>query len=107
MNVNYTDSVKDWREGFPLAQQATKRLEEVLGQSAKLVSAEWDRTEDEKGRALFLLRLKDFTGEVSRKLAPDDLRSSARTSFRMHQLWGNLLQVRNQRLLDDLTGTEG
>lgn len=102
MNVTYSESVRQWGDGFTLAQQGTKRLEEALGSSAGQATAEWDRTEDEKGRALFTLRLRDFTGEVTTRLAPDDLRSQALASSRMYVLWAHLLQIRNQKHLDGL-----
>ena len=104
MRVTITDRVKHIPEGFGLVQHATERLEEVLGQSTGLVSAEWDRSEDEKGRTLYTLRLNDFTGEVVARFAPDELRSSAQTDFRIYRLWGDLLQARNQKQLESLTG---
>ncbi len=109
MNVTYSESVRQWGEGLTLAQQGTKRLEEVLGPSAGLATAEWDRAEDDKGRALFTLRLRDFTGEVTRRFPPDELRSSSLTSFHMYRLWGDLQQIHLQKQLDDLMrrGTNG
>jgi hypothetical protein len=105
MNINYTDRVKKWDEGFPLVQQATNRLQEILGEDAGLVTGEWDRTEDEKGRTLLTLRLKDATGEVVGKIELDELRSRAETSFRLHSLWGDLLHAQNVKRLKDLNGT--
>ena len=93
MNIKYTDNVKQWVEGYPLVQQATNRLKEVLGESAGLVTGEWDRTEDEKGRAVATLRLRDPNGEVVRKFTPDELRSPAQTAFGLYQLWGRLIQA--------------
>lgn len=105
MNVEFDDSVKQWGEGYTLAQQATKRLESVLGPSASTVEAMWTRTEDDRGRVVLTLQLGDHTGYVAGKFAPDELRSAAQTSFRMHRLWGDLLQTRNERHLAELTGT--
>ena len=102
MNVEYSDGVRQWAEGFTLAQQGTQRLEEVLGPAAGLATARWDRTEDEKGRALFTLHLRDFTGEVTRRVPLDELRSSALTSFHMYRLWGDLHLIHLQKQLADL-----
>jgi hypothetical protein len=107
MIVKYAESVKQWGEGYTLAQQGTRRLDEVLGPSAAMATVEWDRGEDEKGRTLLTLRLSDFSGEVTARFAPDELRSSAQTSFRLNLLWGHLLQIRNQKQLEKLTGTGG
>lgn len=107
MNVKYTDKVTQWDEGFNLIQQGTRRLEEVLGPAAPLVSAEWDRIKDENGRELIALRLKqDSVGEVIGKFDLKDLRSKAMTAFHLNSLWGNLIQMRIQNLFDDLTGGE-
>src|SRR5207253_902874 len=60
MNVTYAEKAKQWPEGLLLIQKATEQLEDVLGSSASLVSAVWDRTEDSKGRTLYSLRISDF-----------------------------------------------
>ena len=46
MNVTYSDKARLTGEDFKLLQQASNRLEEILGKSAPRVSAEWDRQED-------------------------------------------------------------
>src|SRR4051812_15049449 len=94
-SVTYSEKAKEEKEGHALLQKATARLEEVLGPSAGLVSAAWDRTQDERGRVLYTLRLSDFTGEVFAAFTPDELRSSAHLRSRLLDLWGDLLQVRS------------
>src|SRR5438105_4915784 len=106
MNIRYTDSVRQWGEGYTLAQQATTRLADILGPSPGPVTGEWDRAEDDKGCALLTLRLKDSTAEVLGTFAPDELRSSAQTAFRLHRLWGELLHARNVKHLEALTTAE-
>ena len=64
MNVSYSDRARQWGEGEVLLRQATKRLEQVLGKSAGLISAEWDRTNDERGRLVYTLKLSDSSGSV-------------------------------------------
>jgi hypothetical protein len=107
MNINYSDDVRRWAEIFPLVQKATNRLEEILGSSAGMVSGEWDRIQDEKGRDLLTLRLKDFTGEAVGRFVPDELRSASQTSFRLRRLWGDLLLIGSHKQLEKLTGSGG
>ncbi len=105
MNVTYSDKARQWGEGYTLLQHATKRLEEVLGQSAGGVKAEWDRREDAQGRVVYNLRLSDWTGSVSEDFSPDELQSGSHMRVRLHQVWGELLQARSHRQLQELMGS--
>lgn len=108
MKIKYSDKLQEWSEGYDLARQATHRLEDdVLGPSAGLVSGSWDRMVDEHGRPLLTLHLEDHTGSVNGRFALDELRSTNQTTFRLHRLWGDLLQVRNEHQLGVLMGTAG
>lgn len=102
MKVIYTDKAKQRGEEYPLLQQASQRLEEIVGPSADSVTAEWDRTEDGRGRMLYTLRISDWTGSATAALAPDELRSTVNLRHRLLQLWGDLLQIRNQYQLQKL-----
>jgi hypothetical protein len=102
MTVTYTDKARQWGEGYVLLQQATKRLEEVLGESAGLVSAEWDRSQDTRRRILYTLKLSDFTGQVSANFAPDELESPSHMRFCLLGLWGDLLQKRSDEQVKKL-----
>ena len=101
MNVKYTDETKQPGEALGLLQQATQRLAEVLGSSAEVVNAEWDRGQDERGRPLYTLRLSDFTGAVSARFDPDELRSP-NLRGRFLGLWGDLLQIRSDHQVKKL-----
>jgi len=100
--IRFGDALQEFSEEFALARNASEILPEILGPSASLVEAEWGLENDLKGRALITLRLKDFTGEVVGKFAPDELRSPSQTSFRLYRLWGDLLQVQNEMQLKAL-----
>jgi len=102
MIVTYSDKAKQCGEEYVLLQQATMLLEGVLGPSASLVTVEWDRREDSQGRILYPLRLSDWTGAVSASFAPDELRSPSHMRVRLYRLWGDLLQVRNHKLLQEM-----
>lgn len=95
MNVKYAANAQQGEEGYSLIQQATRRLEEILGPSAELATAEWDRVADKMSRSLYRLTLKDFTGQVSTEFAPEELRNSLHMHVRLYRLWGDLLQHRS------------
>jgi hypothetical protein len=109
-SVKYGYGIRQAGELLTLAAQANRVLAEVLGASAGLVSAEWDRTADTRMATVVTLRISDSTGSVTGTFAPDDLRSYPVLRNRLYRLWGDLLQVRNHQLLQELgagTGREG
>jgi phosphoribosylglycinamide formyltransferase-1 len=107
MNVTYSDGVKERGERYELLQQATKGLEEVLGPAAASAKAEWDRTEDPKGRTLYTLRVSDWTGSAAASFAPEELTSATHMRVRLHHLWGDLLGARSRKQLQELMETNG
>jgi hypothetical protein len=102
MKAIYDESLRQADELFMLAQQATRRLEEVLGRSGDPVTAEWGRTTDEQGRPVVTLRLSDWAGTVMARFSPAELTHADTLGARLHRLWGDLLQVRSHRQLDKL-----
>jgi len=109
-SVGYGYGIRQAGDLLTLAAQANRALSEVIGASAGLVAAEWDRTEDMRGRPLITLRLSDHTGAVTGTFAPDELRSYPALRNRLYRLWGDLLQVRNHQQLQELgvgSGREG
>jgi hypothetical protein len=104
--VTYQDRLKEWGAGLSAARQATRCLEEVLGRHAEEVSAEWDRSEDARGRSMIALQLSDFAGSVTAIYQPEELASSPQMRERLYRrfysLWGDLLQIRSHKLLDNL-----
>ena len=106
MKVTYSERSKHAVDRLALLQQATKQLDEVVGRHSSSVHAEWDRTEDDKGRPLYFLRIVDGTDSAEASFAPDELKPSYYLQIRLHRLWGELLQVRNERQLQALTKNE-
>jgi hypothetical protein len=100
MKVDYSAKAKKWNEGLVLLQQATQRLEEVLGPSACWVVAAWDCKESAPGHAVFTLRISDWTGEVCASFAPEQIRSYSQVNYPWRRLWGDLLQVRSHKQLE-------
>ena len=87
-----------------LVRRATEVLERTIGpKSSPLVSASWSLVNDERQRPLLRLEVSDFTGTPTPAVfAPDDLEDDWRTEGRMLRLWGDLLQVRSHRQLDEI-----
>jgi hypothetical protein len=104
MNATYSDRARQCAEDFALLQRATKCLEEVLGKSTNDVQAEWDQRQDARGRATYTLRISDWTGSVSVDFTPDELQSPSQVRYRMLRLWGDLLQIRSHKQLEELMG---
>jgi hypothetical protein len=104
MNVTYSPRIERGGQGHRLLEQATQLLEEVLGQSAGLVAAEWDQLVDERGRKYYILNLSDpGAGTRTVKFAPGELSSPTHLRYRLYRLWGDLLQDRSHKQLKELT----
>jgi hypothetical protein len=80
----------------------TIELEEVLGTSAWYVTVEWDRTEDAEGRPLYLLLIRDFVTQASVAFTAAQIEQPSHLRHRLSRLWGDLLQDRNHRQLQEL-----
>ncbi len=106
-NVVYDEKLRQAEGLLVQVQQATRLLDEILGPSASQVTAEWDRSEDGNGCALVTLRLSDWTGAKSSAFAPWELEQPNQLRVRFYRLWGDLLQDRNEKQLQELMGTGG
>lgn len=107
MNIEYSDSVKQWPEGFELAKRATADLETVVGpKNAPNVSGRWDRTGDEGAQGQFTLRLHNPDGQADGRFEVNDMRSQNWRMIILHGLWGNILLQRAERHLRNLRDEE-
>jgi hypothetical protein len=100
MNVKYSDRVK--QGGGALLDQAAAVLEEVVGEAAGRVRAEWDQAENGRGRPAYTLRLTDGPEEVTTTFAAEELRAPRELRYRLIRLWGDLLEKRSHRQLKEL-----
>src|SRR5438128_50772 len=82
-------------------------LSDIIGPSGSEVRAEWSHRLDSQGRPLIRLQLSDYTGSVEADFAPDELEKPRQVRYRLHRLWGDLLQVRSHKQLEELTGATG
>jgi hypothetical protein len=105
MRVVFRTKIYNWGEGETLVRHATRRLEEVVGPAAPHVTAEWDLGEDERGKAVFVLRLSDGSVSVSATFTPEEMAAGGLMRLRFIRLWGDLLQERSHRQLQELTSS--
>jgi hypothetical protein len=103
MNAMYSETTKQGDAGLMLLQQATTCLEEIIGSSADQVCVKWDRSENPKGRTIYTLRLSAWAESVSAPFTLRELRSPHDLRWRLLDLWGDLLQIRSHKLLENLT----
>lgn len=99
MDVQYPPELQGSPELVPL-EQATSLLTDIMGpqSSQRVKKATWTRVQDLKGRTLYRLTVRDdFGGEASTDFATDELQNALHMRYRMARLWGDLLQVRNDR----------
>jgi hypothetical protein len=101
MNVLYTDRAKESAGDFAALLQATAQLDKIVGPSATAVTASWDRS-DEGHHRQYVLRLSDWSGEVSARFSPSELRSPDRMRWSLLRLWGDLLELRSEKQLEKL-----
>lgn len=83
-------------------RRANELLEVELGRSSGLVSASWKLLYDDRDRILLRLTISDWTGSVYTIFTPDDLKDAWKTQGRISWLWGDLLQIRSHKLLDEM-----
>lgn len=100
--IEYTEKVTQTPKLHVLAEKGTDLLEEIIGPSAELVDAEWDRTVDDKGQPLLILRLSDWTGSASTVVALWEFDQPSYLRLRLNRLYGDLLQVRSHKMLEEL-----
>jgi hypothetical protein len=102
MEVRYSEKARQPREVGALLERATQMLENVVGASAGAVRAEWDRADDLKGRPIYSLLISDFGDSAQTRFAPDELQRPNHVNVRLHRLWGDLLEARSRRQLEEL-----
>lgn len=97
MDVQYSQETRQ-ETGLKLLEQASTLLADILGpRSSQQVRAEWGRVQDRQGRTLYRLTIRDCTDEVATDFAPDELQNPPHMRVRMYRLWGDLLQIRNDK----------
>ncbi len=89
-----------WAAGV---QRANSILELVMGQElSKEVTAQWSMAAGEQKRIELRLRLTDYCGAVEKSFAPEELADAKQVWFHLNHLWGDLLQARSRKQLEEL-----
>jgi hypothetical protein len=108
MKVTYSEKVQQAHEDYAILQQATKLLQQGLGPSGAQATAEWDRTEDERGQAVYTIRISDSAGLTAQaRFSPQELRIPSHVRLRLLHAWGDVLQERSHKQLQELIGPTG
>lgn len=84
---------------------ATGVLGQTVGHSSSLLRLRWDKASDDRGRPLVRMTLEDWTGKVDTYFAPDDLTSEESLRGRFYKVYGDLLQIRSHKQLEELLAT--
>lgn len=89
--------------------QTRALVEDVLGPaSSGQVGARWTVATNSDGRRYAVLNLHDWTWRkgVETRFAPEELGTNPETRWKIHRLWGDLLQARNHQQLAELQAGE-
>jgi hypothetical protein len=86
------------------AEELRPLLATVIGRSAPLVDVRWDLVGSSEGRSQLELNLSDWTSPegVRASFGADESYGNFETRWKIHRLWGDLLQERNHRQLEQL-----
>lgn len=100
--VIYGFGIQQEKELQELAEKATKTLDDLLGNEANDVSAEWDYGPGSHARPVFILRISDSDGSASAAIDPEEMKSAKDLRWRLRRLWGALLRVKSHKRLEAL-----
>ena len=89
------------------AERASAWLQDILGNSRSIVSAEWDLAEDARECSVVTLTLSDFTGTVTTTFDPSELENERQMRFRLNRLWADLLRIRSHKEIEVVIRTSG
>jgi hypothetical protein len=91
----------------PRVHHANQLLERAIGHTALAPTAEWDLTRDSAGRRSVILVLSDSTGaRVEARFDSEELAQEGRLQGKLQRIWGDLLQDRSHKLLNQLSSKE-
>jgi hypothetical protein len=107
LQVVYRNGLKQAGPLRHAAEEATRQLEEIVGDWADTMSAEWERGEDSDFRPVLVLRLFDNSDSVTAVFDPKELTDLRQVESRLRFLWGDFLQMRLGKHLKILLGSEG
>ncbi|HET6573223.1 MAG TPA: carbon storage regulator [Fimbriiglobus sp.] len=95
-------AVLDNPELGPLVRRAAKLLAKQAEGTLLPARARWDLGQDERNRPVVRVEVSDETGSVNASFSPVELSDEAKARDELIWLWGDMLQVRSDRLMDQL-----
>ncbi len=105
MKLSISGAIENDRVLGSALRRASQILERAIGSSSASAAAEWSLEKDPSGRPLVHLALSDYTGaRAEARFAPDELANESRVEARSFTIWGDVLQVRSQKMIDQLLG---
>ena len=107
LRPSFTGSISTDKRIHELVSAAHQTLCDVVGKTRVEVSEDWSMENDPQGRPLISLDLSDYIGRVKTQFAPDELGDPSELRRRLYRIWGDLLEIRSHKLLENLIGPEG
>jgi hypothetical protein len=99
MRTIISDSIQKDSNLSRAVERSTRQLEEQLGPSRDRVTAEWCLSE---GPGLVELTVTDGMGTAAYRFTPKQLADPDYVEGRLIRLWGDVLQMRSHKELDEL-----
>ena len=88
----------------PLAERAARTLAEVAGRTTAPAKAVWSMGHGANNTPVLRLRLWDDWGSIEFGTVPRALGTDSEMRYQMIRLWGDLLELRSHKQLDQLVG---
>jgi hypothetical protein len=109
LTFSMTEAISGDQRLSKLIQTAHQLLLDSLGISTEEVREDWSLEKDPKGRTLVRLKLSDsFVKDgVKDEFAQEVLENPGEMRYRLHRLWGDLLQDRSHIMLKKLMDGDG
>ena len=98
MEVQYAPEVRQPADRLVLLQDASDRLIKIAPPSAKLAKVEWTQTTNHRGQPIYHLTIRDDPEEATTEFTVEQLRNPLHMQYRVAELWGDLLQIRSDRV---------
>jgi hypothetical protein len=86
---------------------ATRLLGRMIGDSAQQVRVRWDKLIGDDNRPHLRMKLEDWTGEAEANFTASELTDDRVLRDKFYETYGDLLQIRSHKLLDDLLAGVG
>src|ERR1700676_1755591 len=109
LRIGWQSNLEQDKELFQELQAANKILGQELGRRQTSATADWERGRDAAGREHLQLTLTDLlTGNrVVAHYRREELKNPKHLEMRIRRLWGDLLEMRSHKQLEQLEAASG